>query len=138
LIAEIDAMGGAVAAIESGWMSEAIGESAYRAQQAIERGEASLVGVNAFVEAVASPPIPIQHIDASSERAQIDRLRSFRERREPARLEASLTAVRAAAEGAANLVPAFIEAVDAGASVGEISDVLRSVFGTHVARERIA
>ena len=52
-------MGGAVAAIESGWMAEAIGESAYRAQQAIERGEASVVGVNAFVEASTAPQIPI-------------------------------------------------------------------------------
>ncbi len=74
LIAEIDAMGGAVAAVESGWMAEAIGESAYRAQQAIERGEASVVGVNAFVETVAAPPIPIQRIDASSERLQVERL----------------------------------------------------------------
>ncbi|HEX3865316.1 MAG TPA: methylmalonyl-CoA mutase family protein, partial [Gemmatimonadaceae bacterium] len=138
LIAEIDAMGGAVAAVESGWMSEAIGESAYRAQQAIERGEAGVVGVNAFVEATAAPPIPIQRIDASAERAQVDRLRAFRERRDPARLEATLAAVRAAAEGTANLMPAFIEAVDAGASVGEIANVLRSVFGTHVAHERIA
>jgi methylmalonyl-CoA mutase, N-terminal domain len=138
LIAEIDAMGGAVAAVESGWMAEAIGESAYRSQQAIERGEASVVGVNAFVETVASPPIPIQRIDASSERAQVDRLRAFRERRDPARLDAALTAVRATAEGTANLMPPFIEAVDAGASVGEIAGVLRSVFGTHVAHERIA
>jgi methylmalonyl-CoA mutase N-terminal domain/subunit len=138
LIAEIDAQGGAVAAVESGWMAEAIGESAYRAQQAIERGEARVVGVNAFVETTDAPPIPIQRIDASSERAQIDRLRAFRERRDPVRWEEALAAVRSAAEGTANLMPPFIEAVDAGASVGEIANVLRSVFGTHVARERIA
>ncbi len=138
LLAEIDAMGGAVAAVESGWMAEAIGESAYRAQQAIERGEASVVGVNAFVETTQAPPIPIQRIDASSERAQVDRLRAYRERRDPVRLEAALAAVRSAAEGTANLMPPFIEAVDAGGSVGEIANVLRSVFGTHTARERIA
>ena len=138
LIAEIDALGGAVAAVESGWMAEAIGESAYRAQQAIERGAASVVGVNAFAEANQAPPIPIQRIDASSERAQVERLRAFRERRDPVRLGATLGAVRAAAEGTANLMPTFIEAVDAGASVGEIAGVLRSIFGTHVARERIA
>jgi methylmalonyl-CoA mutase N-terminal domain/subunit len=138
LIAEIDAMGGAVAAVESGWMAEAIGESAYRAQQAIERGEASVVGVNTFVETTQAPPIPIQRIDASSERAQVDRLRAFRERRDTARVDAAMAAIRAAAEGTANLMPPFIEAVDAGASVGEIATLLRSVFGTHVARERIA
>jgi methylmalonyl-CoA mutase N-terminal domain/subunit len=138
LITEIDAMGGAVAAVESGWMAEAIGESAYRAQQAIERGEASVVGVNTFVETTQAPPIPIQRIDASSERAQVDRLRAFRERRDTARVDAAMAAIRAAAEGTANLMPPFIAAVDAGASVGEIATLLRSVFGTHVARERIA
>jgi methylmalonyl-CoA mutase N-terminal domain/subunit len=131
-------MGGAVAAVESGWMAEAIGESSYRAQQAIERGEASVVGVNAFVEAVQAPPIPIQRIDASSERAQVDRLRAFRERRDQPRVDAAMAAIRIAAEGTANLMPPLIEAVDAGASVGEIATLLRSVFGTHVARERIA
>jgi methylmalonyl-CoA mutase, N-terminal domain len=138
LIAEIDAMGGAVAAVESGWMAEAIGESAYRAQQAIERGEATVVGVNTFVETIEAPPIPIQRIDASSERAQVDRLRAFRERRDTGRVDAAMAAIRAAAEGTANLMPPLIEAVDAGASVGEIATLLRSVFGTYVARERIA
>ncbi len=138
LIAQIDLQGGAVAAIESGWMSEQIGDSAYRAQQAIERGDASVVGVNAFVEETAAPQIPIQRIDASVERAQIDRVRAFRERRDAARVEAALAVVRAAAEGTANLMPPFIEAVDAGATVGEITSVLRTVFGTHVAHERIA
>ena len=138
LIGEIDALGGAVAVVESGWMAEQIGESAYRAQQAIERGTARVVGVNAFVEETTAPPIPIQRIDASIERAQVDRLRAFRERRDGARVETALAAVRAAAEGTANLMPPFIEAVDAGASVGEIAALLRAVFGTHVARERIA
>jgi methylmalonyl-CoA mutase N-terminal domain/subunit len=138
LIAEIDALGGAVAAIESGWMAEQIGESAYRAQQAIERSETRVIAVNAFVEERAAPAIPIQHIDASSERAQIDRVRAFRERRDAGRVEAALAAVRAAAEGTANLMPPLIEAVDAGATLGEIAALLRAVFGTYVARERIA
>jgi methylmalonyl-CoA mutase N-terminal domain/subunit len=138
LIAEIDLQGGAIAAIESGWMAEQIGDSAYRAQQAIERGDARVVGVNAFVEDVAAPPIPIQRIDASIERAQADRVRAFRARRDATRVESALAVVRAAAEGTANLMPPFIEAVDAGATVGEIATLLRGVFGTHVARERIA
>ncbi len=138
LIAQIDAAGGAVAAIESGWMAEQIGDAAYRAQQAIERGDARVVGVNAFVEETTAPAIPIQRIDASIERAQVDRVRAFRERRDAAAVDATLGAVRAAAEGTANLMPVLIEAVDAGATVGEIAGLLRGVFGTHVARERIA
>jgi methylmalonyl-CoA mutase, N-terminal domain len=138
LIAEIDALGGAVAAIESGWMQERIGDAAYRAQQAIERGETRVVGVNAFVEGNAAPPIPPQYIDPAIEREQIARLRAFRAARDAAQVEATLAGVRRAAEGTANLVPAFIEAVDAGATIGEIAAVLRAVFGTHVAHERIA
>jgi methylmalonyl-CoA mutase N-terminal domain/subunit len=138
VIAEIDAMGGAVAAVESGWMAEQIGESSYRAQQAIERGEASIIGVNAFVETTDAPPMPIQRIEAASEHAQVERLQAFRAQRDTARLDAAMIAIHAAAEGTANLMPPLIEAVDAGATVGEIAGLLRSVFGTHVARERIA
>ena len=136
-IAEIDAMGGAVAAIDSGWMQEQIGDSAYRAQQAIEHGTAGVIGVNMFADETAAP-IPIQHIDPAIEREQIERVRGVRAARDPVRWEATLDAVRRAAEGTANIMPAFIEAVDAGATVGEISNVLRSAFGVHVARERIA
>jgi methylmalonyl-CoA mutase, N-terminal domain len=138
VIAEIDAMGGAVAAIESGWMAEQIGESSYRAQQAIERGEAGIIGVNAFVETTDAPPMPIQRVEAASERAQVARLQAFRAARDTVRLEAAMIAIRAAAEGTANVMPPLIEAVDAGATVGEIAGLLRSVFGRHVARERIA
>ena len=138
LIAEIDAQGGAVAAIESGWMQDRIGESAYRAQQAIERGEQVVVGVNKFNESANGVAMPIQRIDPAIEREQVARTRAFRERRDNARAQAALDEVRRAAEGTENLMPAFIEAVDAGATLGEICDVLRGVFGTHVAHERIA
>jgi methylmalonyl-CoA mutase, N-terminal domain len=138
LIAEIDAMGGAVAAIERGWMQDQIGESSYRAQQAIERGTSVVVGVNRFNEGHNAVPIPIQRIDPAIEREQVERTRAFRERRDAARVSAALADVRTAAEGTANLMPPFVEAVDAGATLGEICAVLREVFGTHVARERIA
>ena len=138
IIAEIDAMGGAVAAIESGWMQDQIGESAYRAQQEIERGESVVVGVNRFTSDAATTQIPIQRIDAAIEREQVARLAAFRAARDPARLEGRLAEIRSAAEGTANLVPRFIEAVDAGATVGEICTVLRSVFGQYVAHEKIA
>jgi methylmalonyl-CoA mutase N-terminal domain/subunit len=138
LIAEIDAQGGAVAAIESGWMQDQIGESAYRAQQAIERGEQVVVAVNRFTEGVNGTPIPIQQIDPAIEREQIARTRAVRERRDSVRALATLEAVRRAASGTENLMPALIDAVDAGVTLGEICDVLRAVFGTHVAHERIA
>ena len=138
LIGEIDAMGGAVAAIESGWMQDQIGESSYRAQQAIERGSAVVVGVNRFNDGGNGVQMPIQRIDPQIERDQAARTQRFRERRDAARTQAALDAVRAAAEGTANLIPPFIEAVDAGATLGEICDVLRAVFGTHVAHEKIA
>ena len=138
LIAEVDAMGGAVAAIETGWMQDQIGESAYRAQQAIERGKSVVVAVNRFGDADEVVSMPIQRIDPAIERDQVARTRAFRERRDAARAAATLEDVRRAAEGTANLMPAFVEAVDAGATLGEICNVLREVFGTHVARERIA
>jgi methylmalonyl-CoA mutase N-terminal domain/subunit len=138
LIAEIDGMGGAVAAVENGWMQEQIGESAYRAQQAIERGEAVIVGVNKFAQAEGGRVMPIQRIAAAVEREQVARLQAFRAARDAGAVEARLADVRAAADGTANLMPAFVDAVDEGATLGEICDVLRSVFGTHVAREHIA
>jgi len=137
LIGEIDAMGGAVAAIESGWMQDRIGESAYRAQQAVERGEAVVVGVNRFNEGGNGVTMPIQRIDPSIERDQVERTRAFRDARDGARADAAMEAIRAAAAGTTNLMPLFIEAVDAGATLGEICGVLRGVFGAHVAREHV-
>ena len=138
LLGEIDALGGAVAAIESGWMQQQIGESAYRAQQAIESGRAVIVGVNTFNDDRDGVSMPIQRIDPAIEAEQVARTRAVRERRDQARAAARLDDVRRAAEGTANLMPAFVEAVDAGATLGEICDVLRGVFGRHVAHEHIA
>jgi methylmalonyl-CoA mutase N-terminal domain/subunit len=120
-------------------MQEQIGDSAYRAQQAVERGEAVVVGVNKFAESAnGRVAMPIQRIAAGVEHEQVERLRAFRAARDAARVQARLSDVRRGAEGTANLMPTFVDAVDAGATLGEICDVLRSVFGTHVARERIA
>jgi methylmalonyl-CoA mutase N-terminal domain/subunit len=137
LIAEIDAMGGAVEAVESGWMQARITDSAYRAQQAIESGESVVVGVNRFADG-SNATIPIQRIDPQIERDQVARLRAYRAQRDAATVEARLEDVRAAAAGADNLMPHFVEAVDAGATLGEICDTLRGVFGTHAAREVVA
>jgi methylmalonyl-CoA mutase, N-terminal domain len=138
LIAEIDALGGAVEAIASGWMQSRIAESAYRAQQAIERGDAVVVGVNRFLEPNAEvEEIELQRIDPSIERDQVARLGRLRRERDGALVARRLDEVRAAAQGSDNLLPRFVEAVDAGVTLGEICDVLRAVFGTHVASEVI-
>jgi methylmalonyl-CoA mutase N-terminal domain/subunit len=138
-LAQIDEMGGAVAAVENGWMQEQIGDAAYRAQQAVERGESVVVGVNKFSDpSAAGTTIPIERIAAGVEREQVERLQAFRATRDAHAVHAALTEVRQAAEGTRNLMPVFIEAVDAGTTLGEICTVLRAVFGTHVARERIA
>jgi methylmalonyl-CoA mutase N-terminal domain/subunit len=134
IIADIDAQGGSVAAIASGWMQDQIAESSYRAQQAIERGDAVVVGVNRFASGAVSD-MPIQRIDKKIESEQVARLQQFRAARDAALVEARLAEVRTAAEGTANLMPRFIDAVDAGATLGEIANVLRDVFGIHVARE---
>ncbi|HVA36867.1 MAG TPA: methylmalonyl-CoA mutase family protein [Candidatus Dormibacteraeota bacterium] len=131
LIAEVDAMGGSVKAIESGWMQTQIADAAYAAQQRIERGEQVVVGVNAFVEKDGGTQIPLQRIDEAVEREQVGRLRAFRARRNGELVDQHLAAVKRAAMGTENLMHHFVEAVDAGATLGEICDVLRSVFGSH-------
>ena len=133
LIAEVDELGGSVEAINMGWMQSRVSESSYRAQQEIERGDAIVVGVNAFAETNAGPQMALQKIDASIERDQIARVVEYRAERDAAIVASRLEDVRSAAIGTANLMPRFLEAVDAGATLGEICDVLRGVFGKHVA-----
>ncbi|HEY5425857.1 MAG TPA: methylmalonyl-CoA mutase family protein [Candidatus Tumulicola sp.] len=139
LIAEVDALGGSIAAIESGWMQSRIADSAYAEQQAIERGDAVVVGVNAFVEPESGQArIPLQRIDERIEREQAERLRAVRAGRDGNAVRRRLEAVRAAAGGRDNLMPHFIEAVDSGATLGEICNVLRDVFGVYHAKEVVA
>jgi len=133
LIAEVDELGGSVEAINTGWMQARIAESAYRAQQEIERGDAVVVGVNAFTEPGVETEMPLQRIDPAIEREQVERLHAYRAERDAAVVRARLEEVRSAAEGTENLMPRFLEAVDAGATLGEICDALRGVFGRHVA-----
>ncbi|MBV9718190.1 MAG: methylmalonyl-CoA mutase [Candidatus Eremiobacteraeota bacterium] len=138
LIADIDAMGGSIAAIESGWMQARIADSAYFAQQAIERGDRIVVGVNRFAESEGDDQIPLQRIDERVEREQVARLSAFRRARDPAAVERHLARVREVAANAENLMPHFVDAVDAGATLGEICDVLRDVFGTYRSKEVVA
>jgi methylmalonyl-CoA mutase N-terminal domain/subunit len=139
LMREVDELGGSIAAIESGWMQSRIADSAYRAQQAIENGEQVVVGVNKFAEAGSEHvTIPLQRIDDAVEHDQTKRLRAFRAARDAALVEQRLQAVRAAAGGRENLMPFFVDAVDAGATLGEVCDVLRDVFGVYRAPEVVA
>jgi methylmalonyl-CoA mutase, N-terminal domain len=129
---EIDAMGGTLAAIEAGFQQRQIQESAYRVQQAVERGDLVVVGVNRFRDdGAGETKAPIQRIDAEGERRQIERVRRVRAERDAAAWGAALDRLEAAARANDNVLPPIIDAVKAGATVGEISDRLRSAFGVH-------
>jgi methylmalonyl-CoA mutase N-terminal domain/subunit len=131
LLERIDAIGGTLAAIEAGFIQREIQDSAYRAQQAIDAGESIVVGVNRFAEREATSSLPVFHIDPEIERQQVERVRQLRATRDRDAWSQSIDAVAAAARNGSNLVPPIIAAVEARATVGEISDALRSVFGEY-------
>ena len=131
LVDGVEARGGARAAIERGDVQREIQESAYRHQRSVESGERVIVGVNRFQEEGEAPPSDILRIDPEVERAQVERVRALRERRDPGPWKASLDALEAAARSGGNLVPAMVDAVLAWATVGEIAGRLRGVFGEH-------
>jgi methylmalonyl-CoA mutase, N-terminal domain len=130
LLDRIDAVGGTLAAIEQGMIQREIQESAYRAQQDIDRGESVVVGVNRFVTDETAR-IDVLRIDPQIERRQIERVRAVRGSRDAREWRSSLDNLAAAARGATNLVPCVIAAIEARATLGEISDTLRAVFGEH-------
>jgi methylmalonyl-CoA mutase N-terminal domain/subunit len=125
----IDRLGGMLRAIEVGFVQAEIQEAAYQAQRALEEKRAIVVGVNEFAGAVA--PVPVFHVDASVEADQVSRLRALRATRDAAAVRAALSALRAAAGGSQNLLPLILAAVKAYATVGEICDTLREVFGVY-------
>jgi methylmalonyl-CoA mutase N-terminal domain/subunit len=130
LLERIEAAGGTLPAIEAGLIQREIQESAYRAQQRIDSGESVVVGVNRYTSD-ESASIDVLEIDADVERRQIERVRGVRARRDATAWQSAIEAVKAAASRSDNLVPAVIQAVEACATVGEISDAMRSVFGEH-------
>ena len=127
---EIDELGGAIAAIDAGYQQRQIQDAAYRVQREIEAGERIVVGVNRFADDEAVTPA-LQRIDPALEREQNERLRAVRASRDQAAWTASLDRLEAVARGTDNIVPAMIEAVKARATLGEISDRLREVWGEH-------
>jgi methylmalonyl-CoA mutase N-terminal domain/subunit len=131
LLEQIEGRGGALRAIERGEIQRAVQESAYRFQQEVESGERVIVGVNRFAEDADAPPGDILRIDPDLERAQVERTRALRARRDTRAWEASLRGLEDAARAGNNLLPAIVEAVMAWATVGEIAGRLRSVFGEH-------
>jgi methylmalonyl-CoA mutase N-terminal domain/subunit len=129
-LAEIDRLGGAVAGIEQGYQQREIHNAAYRYQQEIEQKTRIVVGVNEFTEASDVPPALLR-IDPVLEERQKERLRALRARRDQAQHAATLARLEAVARGNDNLVPALLDAVRAYATVGEIADTLRRVFGEY-------
>jgi methylmalonyl-CoA mutase, N-terminal domain len=127
---KIDALGGMLKAIERGFVQQEIQNAAYEFQQQVDRGEATMVGVNRFT-VDEEKPIPILHIDESLERKQVERVRALRARRDPRLWQDSLKKIEDAARSGANLMPHIVAAVDAHATVGEISDTMRKVFGEY-------
>jgi methylmalonyl-CoA mutase N-terminal domain/subunit len=126
----IDRMGGMVAAIEHGFPQREIAESSYRFQQAVERKDKLIVGVNAFVEA-NEVPLSILYIDESAAEAQLSRLEALRKTRDNARVERALDALRETARGTGNTMAPLLECVRAYATVGEMCDALRQVWGEY-------
>jgi methylmalonyl-CoA mutase N-terminal domain/subunit len=125
----IESLGGVVACIESGWIQNEIQGAAYQYQKDVDAKREIIVGVNDFVQEL-NPPSPLKISEAVA-REQIARLKRFKEKRNAKRVQSTLDAVQTAAEGTANLMPLFIDAVESGATLGEISDRLRKVFGQY-------
>jgi methylmalonyl-CoA mutase N-terminal domain/subunit len=127
---KIDAIGGTLHAIESGYIQREIQNAAYEYQRDIETEEAIVVGVNRF-ESDEESHVKTLRVDASIEKTQIQRLRALRERRDPIVTEASLVKLEEAARGTENVLPRILDCVEAYATVGEISNRLRTVWGEY-------
>ena len=129
-IERIDAMGGTLAAIENNYIQNEIQNAAYEYQQAVERGDTVVVGVNRFKQEEGETPAPFR-LDPELEKQQIARLRELRASRDTAVFEERLRALEQAARSSENLMPHILACAEAHVTVGEISDRLRTVFGEY-------
>jgi methylmalonyl-CoA mutase N-terminal domain/subunit len=127
---KIDALGGAVRAIERGFQQREIHDAAYAWQKRVEAADAVVVGVNRYVEGQEVHP-PVLKVDEELERKAAQRLQALRSRRDAAAVDKALYAVEEAARGDANLIPPILNAVERHATLGEVSDRMRKVFGVH-------
>lgn len=130
-IAEIEARGGVLKAIEQGYIQREIQESAYRYQRAVEQGEVAVVGVNRFSSSEAERSDKLLKVDPALARKQREKLARVKERRDGQRVKTALAQLQEAARGEANLMPLILEAVKACATLGEISERWREVFGVY-------
>jgi methylmalonyl-CoA mutase N-terminal domain/subunit len=128
-IRKIDEMGGMVQAISKGYVQREIQEAAYAWQRQVEAKEQVVVGVNAYRS--DDPPVTVMKVDPALEERQVASLKAFRAQRNATATKQALEAVRAAAKGKENLMPLVLSAVKAEATLGEISDALRDVFGEY-------
>ncbi|MGH2531905.1 MAG: acyl-CoA mutase large subunit family protein [Thermomicrobiales bacterium] len=129
-MARIEEIGGSVPAIERGVMQDAIAENAYQRELARELGDEVIVGVNKYVES-ENVAVPIQRIDQEAVARQARRVAEYKADQDRTAVDAALARVRATAEGAENLLPVMKDALTTGATLGQICDALRSVFGEH-------
>ncbi|MFC1905737.1 methylmalonyl-CoA mutase [Chloroflexota bacterium] len=127
-ITKIDSIGGAIAAIEQGYQQKEIQESSYRQQKNIEENETIVIGVNKYVS--SSPKMPLLKLDLAQARKQIEHLTEVKKKRDNDKVKKTLSNLKEAARSTENTIPAFLECVEAYASIGEICDILRKVFGT--------
>jgi methylmalonyl-CoA mutase N-terminal domain/subunit len=130
-IARIDALGGALAAIQRGYFQKELAREQVERNRALETGERKLVGQNFAVREERKRAIDIFRLDEETERRQIERLHALKDERDALKVAETLDAVREAAIDGSNLVPPILEAVKVYATQGEICDVLRGVFGTY-------
>jgi methylmalonyl-CoA mutase N-terminal domain/subunit len=130
LLERIEALGGTLNAIETGYIQRQIQDAAYSAQQAIDAQRAIVVGVNRFTTQ-ETPTVEVFRVDPEVERQQIDRVRAVRASRSETEWRAALAAVETTAAGSGNLVPAIIAAVEKHATLGEIADTMRRAFGEY-------
>jgi len=127
---EIDRMGGALKAIEVGYVQREIAESAYRYQRQVEAGDQIVVGVNRFADD-DSQRVEILQVDPSIATAQVERLKALKRRRDQGGVRATLKDLETAARGTDNLVEPMIACLEQNCTLGEISDALRGIFGVH-------
>ena len=132
IIAKIDEMGGALSAIEAGWIQEEIGQSAYEYQKKVDAKEQVIVGVNQFSDE-DEPDIEMLEISTKAEEEQITQVKAFREARDSPASKAALSQLKSNAKGTDNLIPAIIDCVQNKCTLGEIADSLREIFGEHQA-----
>jgi methylmalonyl-CoA mutase N-terminal domain/subunit len=133
LLGRVDELGGAVEAVDSGWVKAQIEESAFRINQGVESGERVVVGVNKF-KAESEEPVEIYNLDPELERRQVTRLQELRSGRDAATVEKALGSLGDAARGSDNLLYPMKEALAAYATLGEVSDTLREVYGEYEPR----